>query len=479
MRLTTSEDEELRELAVLCLCNLACGAPTEKTLTTLVAAGALPPLLALTTSTNEHCRRLALISLRRLSRAPANRLHLLRAGALSALVASLQVAHAETLEVTRPSEAASEPARRPARRPGPASALAFSRSRPAPAAGAAVGSGQATPTAGSGGGAFGEQLEVQREVAVAVCNMSLELQCREAMATHAVLEHMVGLSESPDLEVARHASGCLANLTEELRCHEHLTEKVVPVVGEAAGAAGAAGGEAAEGAIVATPTEEATAVAARAEQPVVGAEAAAGVAQGSAESSAESSAEGGADAGGGTTAGDSGANVGRSCESTLLRLLRHPAVDVTREAIRGVSNLLSSFHHHGRTLRFGLDAVVALLLSRDPETRYAATVCVRKLSPNLESHVPLVDAGVLPCLMTLLDPKHRPPLHTGGDHTSSGAADAPSDEEKAEVLEAPEKEEEEDGEGDVLDPRLTAVVRTQVGTNPRTCARVHSPALTT
>jgi hypothetical protein len=50
-------------------------------------------------------------------------------------------------------------------------------------------------------------------------------------------------------------------------------------------------------------------------------------------------------------AGDSGANVGKSCEGALLRLLKHESQGVSREAIRGLSNLLTSFNHHEQTIR--------------------------------------------------------------------------------------------------------------------------------
>ena len=73
MKLTAAGDEEMRELALLCLGNLCGGAAGEKHLVVLQKGGCIPPLLAMTKSDNSECRLLALISLRRLSHAPENR----------------------------------------------------------------------------------------------------------------------------------------------------------------------------------------------------------------------------------------------------------------------------------------------------------------------------------------------------------------------------------------------------------------------
>ena len=58
---------------VLCLCNLAGSAPSSSDLLRkLVKAGALAPMLALTTSNNEHARRIALVSLRKIALVPGH-----------------------------------------------------------------------------------------------------------------------------------------------------------------------------------------------------------------------------------------------------------------------------------------------------------------------------------------------------------------------------------------------------------------------
>jgi len=59
--------------------------------------------------------------------------------------------------------------------------------------------------------------------------------------------------------------------------------------------------------------------------------------------------------------------------------------------------------------RFGLSSLVRLSQSHDSETRYAAALCLRKLSPNLGSHLSLVKNGALHALMNLVNPKHRKP----------------------------------------------------------------------
>lgn len=59
--------------------------------------------------------------------------------------------------------------------------------------------------------------------------------------------------------------------------------------------------------------------------------------------------------------------------------------------------------------RFGLTSLVKLSQSHDSETRYAAALCLRKLSPNLGSHLSLVRSGALRALMNLVNPKHRKP----------------------------------------------------------------------
>eukprot|EP00614_Pseudopedinella_elastica_P002331 CAMPEP_0172590810 /NCGR_PEP_ID=MMETSP1068-20121228/9451_1 /TAXON_ID=35684 /ORGANISM="Pseudopedinella elastica, Strain CCMP716" /LENGTH=1361 /DNA_ID=CAMNT_0013386913 /DNA_START=11 /DNA_END=4096 /DNA_ORIENTATION=- len=102
---------------------------------------------------------------------------------------------------------------------------------------------------------------------------------------------------------------------------------------------------------------------------------------------------------------DVGLNVGTFAESALLRLLEHPFPDVYREAARGLCLLVTSIKHQGGTIKWGVKPLVQLVRSNDAETKYAASMALRKLGVNLRSHEPLVNAGALECLLALASPK--------------------------------------------------------------------------
>lgn len=135
--------------------------------------------------------------------------------------------------------------------------------------------------------------------------------------------------------------------------------------------------------------------------------------------------------------------------------------------------------------RYGLPALVALAQSGDPECRYAAALCLRKLTPNEAAHLSLVESGALPALMQLVRPKHRKPTvspwaasasaaavsKARGLGSSSGAlalagADAGSPDNTQMLLagslnnESDEEEGEENDEEVVLDAKTSLVVRT-------------------
>lgn len=70
MELTQSPDADVREYATFCLANLA---SNPDHLAALGKAGAMAPLIKLSSSTNVHSQCLALAALRRMSTHPKNR----------------------------------------------------------------------------------------------------------------------------------------------------------------------------------------------------------------------------------------------------------------------------------------------------------------------------------------------------------------------------------------------------------------------
>lgn len=87
----------------------------------------------------------------------------------------------------------------------------------------------------------------------------------------------------------------------------------------------------------------------------------------------------------------------------MVALLAHEAIDVHREASRAVANLLTSFEHQAGIVADGVAGIVELARSADAECQYNAALSLRKLTPNLESHQPIIEHGGLEALIDLLE----------------------------------------------------------------------------
>jgi len=86
----------------------------------------------------------------------------------------------------------------------------------------------------------------------------------------------------------------------------------------------------------------------------------------------------------------------------LVALQQHDVLDIQREATRAISNILSSFRHQGTIIEDGIPGLVRLCYSTDEECCYSASLCFRKLTPNLRSHSVLVYSGIFKGLFQLL-----------------------------------------------------------------------------
>jgi hypothetical protein len=128
---------------------------------------------------------------------------------------------------------------------------------------------------------------------------------------------LVPLVESGDLEVARHCAGCLATLLEDMQTHTLLVEADEGPPGKDGDNAGA---------ILAAVSSGGNGTASEDIRP--GTEGGGG-SEGEDEGGTEemmSGASGSSLPAARRLQGDAGANVGTSCESALLRLLKHPSV---------------------------------------------------------------------------------------------------------------------------------------------------------
>ena len=65
-------------------------------------------------------------------------------------------------------------------------------------------------------------LETQREVAAALCNLSLSDQNKVAIAKSSVLKALITLAQSKDVEVARQGVGAIGNIAEDVSTHEYI-----------------------------------------------------------------------------------------------------------------------------------------------------------------------------------------------------------------------------------------------------------------
>jgi ribosomal protein L12E/L44/L45/RPP1/RPP2 len=200
--------------------------------------------------------------------------------------------------------------------------------------------------------------QVQQEVVTSVCFVSRDGKSRLALARHPLIQdQIISLAESGNVEVARHCVGCLANLLEDIQTHDLLVEPDDSVLASTSSA----------GAVTAATNngEENNGNEGEAEEGVGAVEKKGEEKQKDGEKESEDEEEEGSGVVTATVAvqndydntnmahgnGDHGENVGKSCESTLLRLLEHTSVLVHREAARGISNLLTSVHYQHRTIK--------------------------------------------------------------------------------------------------------------------------------
>jgi len=200
-------------------------------------------------------------------------------------------------------------------------------------------------------------------VVTSVCFVSRDGKSRLSLARHPLIQdQVIRLAESGNVEVARHCVGCLANLLEDIQTHDLLVEpddSALAAMSSAKAAAAAAknntgdennghedGEEGKEGA--GAKRKEGGEEKHKEDNDDDDDEDAGAVAASVAVAAAEDDDDNTNMVQGN---GDRGENVGKSCESTLLRLLEHSSVQVHREAARGISNLLTSVHYQHRTIK--------------------------------------------------------------------------------------------------------------------------------
>eukprot|EP00953_Heterococcus_sp_UTEX-ZZ885_P035587 18364-Heterococcus_DN1.PRE.6 len=273
------------------------------------AQGGIPPLVTLANSSSVNAQCLGLAALRRLAAAPENGQKLLDGGAMSALARAGRSSY----------------------------------------------------------------VEVQRETAACLCNLSLGAQQRLSLAQSCV-PSLVRLAQGGDSEAARQAIGALANLAEDVDTHSLIA---------------AAGGARALIVLMSLSRHDtdvkkrmSAVTAATATVPTATDIDDTDTTITTAIASISSSSDALADA----TAAKS---------LTAMR-------DLYREASRAVSNLLTSLEHQASVVQDGLDGLIALAYTTDTECQYHAALSLRKLTPNLASHSGICSKGGLPALIKLL-----------------------------------------------------------------------------
>lgn len=198
--------------------------------------------------------------------------------------------------------------------------------------------------------------QVQQEVVTSVCFVSRDGKSRLSLARHPLIQdQIIRLAESGNVEVARHCVGCLANLLEDIQTHDLLVEPDDSALAAMSTAKAAAAKSNASGENDGNEDDEEGNEGAGAK----------GMDGGGDEKHEDDDEDAGAVSASVAVAAaegddntnmvqgnnDHGENVGKSCESTLLRLLEHSSVQVHREAARGISNLLTSVHYQHRTIK--------------------------------------------------------------------------------------------------------------------------------
>jgi hypothetical protein len=92
----------------------------------------------------------------------------------------------------------------------------------------------------------------------------------------------------------------------------------------------------------------------------------------------------------------------------LAMLLKHDCLDVSREALRAVANMLSSFRHQQYFIDDAIRDIIILGYKGDVECDYHVALAMRKLSPNLKSHTTVIESGAFKCLFKLCGSQDLP-----------------------------------------------------------------------
>jgi hypothetical protein len=75
-----------------------------------------------------------------------------------------------------------------------------------------------------------------------------------------------------------------------------------------------------------------------------------------------------------------------NASKAIIALESFHNIDIQREATRGVANLLSSFRHQNAVIEEGIPGLVSLSYADDLEACYHSALSFRKLTPNIQSH---------------------------------------------------------------------------------------------
>jgi Armadillo/beta-catenin-like repeat len=272
------------------------------------AQGGIPPLVTLANSSSVNAQCLGLAALRRLAAAPENGRKLLDGGAMSALARAGRSSY----------------------------------------------------------------VEVQRETAACLCNLSLGAKQRLSLAQSCV-PSLVRLAQGGDSEAARQAIGALANLAEDVDTHTLIA---------------AAGG--ARALIVLMSLSRHDTDVKKRMSAVTAATATVPTATDDDTDTTITTAVA-------SISSDTDALVDATAAKSLTAMR-----DLYREASRAVSNLLTSLEHQASVVQDGLDGLIALAYTTDTECQYHAAHSLRKLTPNLASHSGICSKGGLPALIKLL-----------------------------------------------------------------------------
>jgi hypothetical protein len=91
-----------------------------------------------------------------------------------------------------------------------------------------------------------------------------------------------------------------------------------------------------------------------------------------------------------------------NASKAIIALEAFHNIEIQREATRGVANLLSSFRHQGAVIEEGIPGLVSLSYAEDIEACYHSALSFRKLTPNIQSHSIIVYSEGFKALFQLL-----------------------------------------------------------------------------